>query len=775
MNRDKEQRQAEELDAFIATQLSGAEGPEDESRDEARAASHLIELARSTEVRSKFASRLEAQIYQAARHKRAAAIEHRVVRRSILPHISSSRKGWQWAAVPLIAAGVVAAFLFFLLAQPAAVDARQIFDKAKNTVVSQAAGAVHSFHLTENSTLLTTSGETIHTSATRWFQAPDHWRVELDSTVTGANGKEVPGRASRSVSVTDGTTVWYFDRQANSVTINPVPGGPTGATNVTDFGQQPDSINALFGQASSCFDPRLSGADTIAGRPVYILDLGVMKCAGNVTEGSSTIWVDKETFFVLKHVQDGADGSTALATTQITAIEYNPTVDAGLFSLTPPPGSVVQDFRPKPAPSAAQFKEQLEALANKSAFPLFAPDYVPAGLAPRVPRSGSDGGIQLEFLPPEQVDKPSAAILSGLLINQQRATYDLVVKWTEGARPVQISNGEAWLRSDAPNPVGGGADRAAYVLRDGTLVSIASFQADSDELLKVAGALRTVAGSHAPLPNPNPPVLAALRGKVSFPVFVPTEIPAGLVAEPPLGGDSPSASIEINYHAADGSIALTVVNGPPDCCAELEAVQGEDVKLPDGTLAHIILDPGEGGGWLLWWETQGALIKISGPDLTRSDLITIASSMDRNAELGPMEAVPARPALAPLPAPRFVILEPTWLPESMTKQQDFQKGPAEIGSWVALSFMPKAANQPRTPLILLEKPLTLVKGHASELQATRVKIGRYEVTVTRTALECSNYDWQVGELHLSLANSFNESGTARYSCEQMAKMVESIR
>jgi outer membrane lipoprotein-sorting protein len=790
MNRSAEQ-EAELLDAFLTARLSGLDTRSVDT-DDKEVASDLVQLAQSAEPDPSFARELEAQLVEAARGKVAAEVrasgqtqeagkkDALQARRSTLPLPSTLFRSRRWPAAGLAAAAIAAAVILFLfVTQPPAVNAQEIVEKAKEAVNSPAANGIQSLELHETSTLQNANGETVRTTAARWFRAPNHWREEIQSTVTGSNGEDLPDRASNSLSITDGTDVWYFDQNLNVVTINPLPSNMSGQTNITDFGPQPDSLKSLLMQASSCFEPRVQGTDTIAGREAYIVDLGVMKCAGpgtGETSGRSVIWVDKEMFFVLKHVQYSSSGGEPLATTEVTSIRYNPSLDAKLFNFVPAPSTTVQDFRPKPAPKADQFQEQLQTLAKQAPFPIFVPDYVPAGLSPREPRNSSIGGVELDYVPPEQVDKPSAAILSGLLINEQQATYDLVATWMEGAKPVQISNGQAWLRTDAPNPLGGGMDKAAYVLRDGTLVSIASFQIKPEELVKVADSLKTVLGSHNPLPNPTPPLLARVRQSVSFPVFVPTGVPAGLTPEPPLVTGGPESSVAINYHAADGSIGLTIVNAPLDCCSGLRIVKGEDIKLTTGVAAHLIQDPeDESGGWTLWWEQDGATVKLSGPNLTREDLIKIAGSMDKTAALGQTEAPPLRPTPGPLAAPKFKILDPSWLPESMTRQQDYQKAPPEFGSWVAVTFLPQGADQPRTPLILFEKPQALVAEGMPGQQAAKQKIGSYDVTVTRTADECWNYDWDVGDLHLSLANSFNVSGSARYTCEQMAKIVESIR
>ncbi len=759
------QKQAEELDDFITARLSGLE-PHPAQDRETELASQLADLARSAQPDPAFARQLEAQLYRAAKTRQTqprAALQR-------LPALP--RLGWLTAGV---VAAVAVAIVFFSAVQAPTVSAGQIMEKAKAAAALPANGGIQSLEMDETTVSRADPGNTIRTTARIWFQSPNRWRVDNQTTVTGSNGQVLPDRGASSLGITDATTIWFLDRKQNKLTIAPLPANASGSSGIAAFGAQPDSIEGLFAQASSCYDPRLRGSDTVAGRAVYVVDLGVMKCATGWGNGPSIIWVDKATFIVLKHVQYAASGSEPIETTEVSAVRYNQPLDSGLFTLTAPAGATVQDFRAKPAPSAEQYQQKLSAMAAKFGFPIFVPSYVPAGLEPRAPLDSSIGGVELDLVPAAEVEKPSAAILSGLLINEQQATYELVTKWTEGAKPVQIPTGQAWLRTDAPNPNGGGMDKAAYVLRDGTIVSIASFQVSADELVKVAASLQTVAGSHSPLANPTAPVLAQLRQRVSFPIFVPTAVPAGLTPEPPLGGDQPGSSIEIDYHAADGSVQLLVVNGPAGCCDSLRTIKGQDIHLSTGVTSHLIIDPENPSSWTLWWEQDGTVIKLSGPNLTQSDLIGIGNSTSKTADLGQTQPPPVRPTAASLPAPKFQILQPAWLPEAMTRQQDYQAAPPEIGSWVVWTFLPTGADMPRTPLLLMEKPQALMTNSVPNPQASIVKIGNYSVTVTRTESECSSYDWDAGSVHLTLQNSYNMSGAARYTCDQMTRIIESIQ
>jgi outer membrane lipoprotein-sorting protein len=56
-----------------------------------------------------------------------------------------------------------------------------------------------------------------------------------------------------------------------------------------------------------------------------------------------TIWVDKETFLILKSVQE-VDGAVA-ATTTVTSVQFNAPMEASRFDFTPPPDARTRDQR----------------------------------------------------------------------------------------------------------------------------------------------------------------------------------------------------------------------------------------------------------------------------------------------------------------------------------------------------------------------------------------------------------------------------------------------
>lgn len=123
------------------------------------------------------------------------------------------------------------------------------------------------------------------------------------------------------------------------------------------------------------------------------------------------------------------------------------------------------------------------------------------------------------------------------------------------------------------------------------------------------------------------------------PILVPMFVPDGLLAEPPVGG-------RIDFHDAEGVVSMTVLSGPEGCCLAADPRKtGEPVALQGGIEAHLLNLQPEFGGLILWWNQEGAYVAVSGPDLTRDDLVRIAEWMSASAGLDPAE--PPRPPATP--------------------------------------------------------------------------------------------------------------------------------
>jgi hypothetical protein len=158
--------------------------------------------------------------------------------------------------------------------------------------------------------------------------------------------------------------------------------------------------------------------------------------------GPLTLWLDHETFFVLKAVLRDTADTRVVQTGQVTSIRYNPELTDALFTFTPPPGTDVLDNRPQPSPAAAEFEQQLVALARQADFPLFVPRGVPSGLVPRRPRLEAQLGLRLEYVPPAEASTDAPAQQRGFAIIERRATFAEAASATENAEPVAKTMGK---------------------------------------------------------------------------------------------------------------------------------------------------------------------------------------------------------------------------------------------------------------------------------------------------------------------------------------------
>lgn len=556
--------------------------------------------------------------------------------------------GWPWAGFAAVAVLILALLgAMFWTMGPQTVSAQEILAKAQATATHVAEGGVESFVLTEVTRSRPTArakaeagytdDEQLQTETTQWYEAPNRWRIETTGTVIGPDGQAVPDRTSRMLNVSDGTDHWSYDPLHKSGQVQRLDPALNGTGGVTRFGLDASGLSTVLARASKCGTPMLKGTETVAGRSAYVIDLGPSKCPyvdSSELNGASTLWVDKETFFVLKVVQYSGTNGRLLSTTEVTSIQYNVPIDPTHFSFTPPPDAKIQDSRPQPTPSADLYQQQLTQFARQVDFPLFAARAAPSGLVPLQPRLDDAAGpqVQLGYVPSDEVGKATTAGPTGVQITEQKASYDLIDRWTQQAQSTTIAGGQGWLRRGR-KVNGGSTDSAAIVLRGGTLISVTSGAVSADELLRIAGSLALVPGSHPPLPDPTPPTLAEIRQRVSFAVFVPTWVPAGLTPEPPVGGEQPTQNVEIRYHTADGGIGLAVMSGRPDCCSGYASLPSEPVALPNGLEGHLIRTPTTlYGGLTLWWQQDGTTIALTGPAVSESDLVKIAASLSKTAK-----------------------------------------------------------------------------------------------------------------------------------------------
>lgn len=599
-----------------------------------------------------------------------ASLRSRVDREAIqLAKAKQPQRSWfglpQWSFVGIGAAVIIALGAVVLLStRPAAASAEQVMNKAASVANNLAATGVNTFELTSTSeqVIIGDAQQPIagmSNNKTRMaYAGPTLWRVQGTT--------ESLGETLQTLNVSDGATLWTYDAFNNIVTADVAESGTLPLPNV-------GSLDLLKEDWSNCYTPQVVGEEAVAGRAVYKVDLGENKCRSAsmfLFDGTRSLWLDKETFFVLRDEFISKDGKQNLGTYEVTKIEYNIDLPKAEFQYTPPPGANLQDNRPKPAPSPEEFLSQLKELAKSADYRLFAPNALPNGLVPRVPEQDpTDNTIALEYVPTNEASTNTLADSHGVVIRQGRATYELVRMWSSGGEHIEVNGNQAWVRRGDFDPqLNTGANSSLILVRDGTIISISSFEIRADQLIEIAKALEPVEGGHAALPNPTPPTLAEIRANAGFPIFVPTYVPEGLTPEPPLNN-------QIQYHRADGTIPLLVQNAKQgEGGLELDPrFGGEIVKLASGPVAHLI--GFDQGVLMIWWHQEDGYISLEGHGLSREEMIKIAESMSSTAELGQTEEPLPPPTPTPIPEPSFTILHPSYLPEEMTVTERKIPGP----------------------------------------------------------------------------------------------------
>lgn len=403
------------------------------------------------------------------------------------------RRGLSWfgfrhvRAVSAIAGVLAVVIVLSWWMIPVSADAMEILKKAQDAQVLNTNSGIRTFILTQKINEQSSSGE-FQAEIKRWYQEPGLWRVESGWTGTGLTDE------GTRIVVSDGTSEWI--QQGDSVAINRAAPQPE-TDDLTPWGRDSAGLTDVLNQVGDIYpSPNVQGEETIAGRPAYVIDLGLpnrfSNSAPELNNGRRIVWVDKETFFLLKAVQYSPTDGDVVGVMEATHIQYNIPIDPGIFSFSPPPGVQIHDFR-------------------------------------------------------------SANVL--------------------------------------------------------------------------------------PLPESNLPSLTSLvevRQKVSFSIFIPTAVPAGMATENLTINEGPPVFIRVDYLTEDGSIGLSVLNGPAGSgLAADPRKKGETIKLRGDILGHFLNNQPQFGGPILWWEEAGSYVALSGPELKKTDLVKIADSMSSTADIGP--------------------------------------------------------------------------------------------------------------------------------------------
>ncbi len=228
-----------------------------------------------------------------------------------------------------------------------AVDARGV----RTYVLAQRTLVLHPGLLDEGVNSPYRRGEAYRTESTRWFEAPDHVRDELEEAVLEPDG--TVARRSRLVTVRDGTAEWLYRPEDSTVVVNEPEPAYMAVNGRSPYLPAMSDVGDLLRPGHACAPATLRGRGTVAGRATYIIEFGpsdLARCppvdpAWRLI-GRRVLWIDEATFFTLKEERyDRYDGQLR-STAEATRIEYNVPIDPQRFVLTPPPGTAVRDLRP---------------------------------------------------------------------------------------------------------------------------------------------------------------------------------------------------------------------------------------------------------------------------------------------------------------------------------------------------------------------------------------------------------------------------------------------
>jgi outer membrane lipoprotein-sorting protein len=253
-------------------------------------------------------------------------------RRTLLAGIGSA------AMLVLAPAGLVTWW-----SQPTAVSAETILDRAQATASNRA--EIKTYHL---KMIGSRGGTTVDIEV--WYGGSTKQRSV--NRPTGSGAAAVPSTET----VFNGEHAWIIlTENGRTRAVHTVgtdwnkPGGdPAKPGSLTD-------VLASYTSEKSCLDARLDGETTVAGRPAYQIITAPKRegCDGPSRAeaddqklamlGEMRIWVDKESFLLLKSETRDRSGAV-LKRGEVTSIEFNVSIPDSVFTYTPPPGVQVREF-----------------------------------------------------------------------------------------------------------------------------------------------------------------------------------------------------------------------------------------------------------------------------------------------------------------------------------------------------------------------------------------------------------------------------------------------
>jgi len=527
--RDEQQaRLLEEYCQALMTDLSSPP-PAGLEAELARASQQLRQQMRAPLPSARFAATLQAQLEAESAATAAASEAEALPTLKPAPRpvrVVRSTVGWLAAAALIVLMVAGALYVASDLAsraerqslpvQPEAHTAAEIIARAKAMYQSD---AIKSFELTQ---VFTPTGAPMPWKPTHaFYQAPNRIREEnSDSTVT----------------IDDGTTTWRVtpprsaDYGGDVSIYNHDLSFTTGDKTVSNYIQW---LNYDMYKLADCYQPTLVGEDVVAGRPAYVLDLGVplVPCASSPMPfyGRHLLWIDHDSYFVLKNIPYHNAKADEVAS-EVTSIQYNLPLSSHLFSFVMPKGVNFTDFSSWNATSDPQFQTRLAQAVGAIGFTTYLPSYLPDKLQ----ANGFiyyvwAGELSLTYSNRAIPDRPTIFgyqtmptdyIPSLVRLTMWQATPGQVASTTKNLHKIAIKGGDAWAGCSTlvgtSNCIGGWQE--VVVIRGNTLVEVTGNGVSVDVLTKVAASL-----------TPLPPAPASGS---AFPTMPPAPTQPPLPTEP---------------------------------------------------------------------------------------------------------------------------------------------------------------------------------------------------------------------------------------------------
>jgi outer membrane lipoprotein-sorting protein len=544
---ERDEQQARLLEEYCQALMTDPSSPSPAGLEAelARASHQLRQQLRAPLPSARFAAALQTQLEAESAAPTVSEAETlppaKIVPRPV--RVARSTLGWLAAAALIVLAVAGALYVASDLAsraerqslpvQPEAHTAAEIIARAKAMYKSD---AIKSFELTE---VFTPSGDTKPWKTTHiFYQAPDRSREEnSDSTIK----------------IDDGTTVWNYapPRSADY-------GGDVSFYSHDLALRQMDgtiptyveTLNYTIYKLTDCYQPTLVGEDVVAGRPTYVLDMGVEIPRCNSVNGNpydnSRLWIDHDSYFILKDVPD-KNRTLPGASIEITNIRYNPPLATDLFTFVMPKGVNFNggwvtipkgtNFNGGSVTSGVtddEFRAQTAKIIGATGFttylPGYLPSYLPGLLQEKLQAEGLSyyvwaGQLGITYSQPRYQPHPPVpgtyiAYPTTLRLYMQQATPTHIASETKDLRKIVLGGGDAWTECGQmltgslcdPNST------MIVVIRGDTIISVVGSGIPMDELAKVVASL-------TPLP-------AAPPSGPAFPTMPPAPTQPPLPTEP---------------------------------------------------------------------------------------------------------------------------------------------------------------------------------------------------------------------------------------------------